>query len=53
MTEINLFWGLLAFAATVYSWLSVGPNADYWELRYRTRNWGQGDKRFTPGSIEE
>jgi hypothetical protein len=31
------------------SWVLVGANADYWEARYRSRNWGQGDSRFKQG----
>lgn len=45
----SAFWGLLALLSTCVSWALVGANADYWEARYRSRNWGQGDSRFKQG----
>lgn len=53
ITQGHAVWGLLAVLCHSYSVIEVGTNADYWEKRYRTRNWGRGDRRFTPGSIEE
>jgi hypothetical protein len=46
------FWALILLLVHSYGIISIGANADYWEKRYRTRNWGQGDRRFTPGSTE-
>ena len=48
----HAIWGIMATLCYFYSTIEVGANADYWEKRYRTRNWGKGDHRFTPGNVE-
>jgi hypothetical protein len=49
MVHLSAGLGLLALLCNCASWVYVGANADYWEGRYRSRNWGQGDSRFKQG----